>query len=401
MLKQFIACLSSRLRPPRFVAKPYPAHLLAGGSSIRGRVLISYIADSIALPDDHPGLLMHTNRWESREIARLFSRMGYEVDVINWNDTVFTPAFDYDVVLDIDANLQRLAPFLPAATLRLLHLTGSYGPFQNQAEVARVAAFEERTGKLYSPKRLVRWVELAERSLRLADVCTLLGNEVTLSTYPEAYRAKIQLVPVSGSFLPKVRDVEEMKATTGREFLWFFGAGAVHKGLDLVLEVFLKHPEWKLHVVGCTAEEKDFLQAYGEHLSRPNVLVHGELVPSSAEFRAVLSQVFCFIAPSCSEGISPAVVTCLQFGLLPILSRQTGVSLPAECGVYLESLSSDAVERAIECVLALSSDEVVRQTQICQAQALQVYSRESFSRCYADFLEKMLHSPQRDRKEGQ
>lgn len=396
-----ISRLRRLTRRPAVAAKCYPVSLAAVDLTSSKRALLSYIADAVVWPDDHPGLMTHTNRWESREIARLLSARGYVVDAINWNDSNFQPDRPYDLVLDIDANLQRLAPLLPASTIRILHLTGSYGPFQNQAEVARVAAFEERTGKLYSPKRLVRWVELAERSLRLADACTLLGNEVTLSTYPEAYRAKIQLIPVSGSFLPKVRDVEEMRVKTGREFLWFFGDGAVHKGLDLVLEVFLKHPEWKLHVVGRAAEEKDFLQVYGDHLSRPNVVVHGQLVPSSEEFRAVMSHVFCFIAPSCSEGISPAAVTCLQFGLLPILSRQTGVSLPAECGVYLKNLSSDAVEQAIEGVLALSQDEVVRQTQKCQAQALQVYSRESFSRCYADFLEKVLNSPQRDGREGQ
>lgn len=378
------------LGPPPAPRRDYPVHLPAATPARRGRVLMSYLAGGVHLPDGHPGLMTHSNLWESREIARIFSRMGYDVDVIAWDDHRFVPKADYDVVFDIDANLQRLAPLLPERAVRILHLTGSYGPFQNAEELARVAAFEARTGKLYSPKRLLRWVELSERSLRLAHQCSLLGNAATLSTYPEAYRDKISLVPVSGSFLDQVRDGAAIRAAAGGEFLWFYGAGAVHKGLDLVLEAFANHPEWTLHVVGEAPEEPDFKRACSELLARPQVHLHGRLVPGSAAFREKLDRVFCFIAPSCSEGISPAAVTCLQFGLYPILGRRNGIDLPAGCGIALDDVSPASIERAAMAAQALSPEEVVLQTCRCQEMAMQTFSREAFSRAYHQFLETML-----------
>lgn len=385
MLKRLASHFLSRAQAAAPVLKAYPVHLLPGGSPVRGNALFSYIADSVGWPDGHPGLLAHSNFWECREIARILSEMGFGVDAVNWNDETFQPAKEYDLVLDIDANLQRWAPLLPEKTVRILHLTGSYGPFQNQAELERVAAFEQRTGKLYSPKRLVRWLELSERSLRLAHHCSLIGNENTLQTYPEEYRSKITLIPVSGSALPRTRTAEEI-ASGKREFLWFFESGAVHKGLDLVLEAFSRHPEWVLHVVGSAPRERDFAAAYGRHLSLPNIRVHGHLKPGQSSFAERIRDVFCFIAPTCSEGTSPAVVTCLQWGLFPILSRQTGVDLPAAAGLYLDDLTVAAVEQAARTALEMDNGEIVRQTRACQELALEKYSRKAFRRAYSDFL---------------
>ena len=33
----------------------------------------------------------HSNKWKSRGIALIFSRLGYNVDIINWKDTSFVP----------------------------------------------------------------------------------------------------------------------------------------------------------------------------------------------------------------------------------------------------------------------------------------------------------------------
>jgi hypothetical protein len=384
--------LTSRLFSPRVASPPtplYPIHVPATGASHRGNALLSYLADSISWSPDHPKLLTHSNLWECREIARLLTTMGYDVDAINWNDITFNPRKPYDLIIDIDANLQRIAPLMPEKSVRILHLTGSYGPYQNRAELAQVAAFEERTGKLYSPRRLLRWVDLTERSLRLAHHCSLIGNDTTFNTYPGEYRDKITLVPVSASALHRVRMPGDL-CPEKREFLWFFGHGAVHKGLDLVLEVFRNHPELKLHVVGYVEAERDFMAAYKNHLSQPNIRFHGPLAPGEPRFADVLKDVFCFIAPSCSEGISPATVTCLQLGIFPVISRQTGVTLPPDCGIVLDGLNPIAIEKAIQSALSLDASQIIQQTRACQVMALQQYSRQAFSKAYSDFLQKVI-----------
>ena len=41
----------------------------------------------------------HSSKWESREIALIFSRLGYNVDIINWQDNSFIPQKKYDIIL--------------------------------------------------------------------------------------------------------------------------------------------------------------------------------------------------------------------------------------------------------------------------------------------------------------
>ncbi len=342
----------------------------------RGIALVSYLRDPILTGTTNP-MPGHSNRWECREICRIFLEMGYAVDVIDHGDAAFFPQKNYNVFFDIDTNLQRLAPFVGADCLRLMHLTTSYPRFSNAAEMQRVAEFEARTGRLYSPKRILPRLELTDRSLRLAHRCSLIGNATTLETYPPEFRDKITCVSVSGSFLPKLRDV--VATGEARDFVWFSGYGAVHKGLDLVLEVFSKRPDLTLHVIGDIHREPDFTQAYATHLAAANVIQHGYLDTSSPALGAALENAAYSIYPSCAEGTATAMVTCLQFGLLPIMSRSSGVDLPDGCGIMLEVLTPEAVAAAVDRVTKMSSDEVMRQTLACQMYALKRYSRPRFS----------------------
>jgi hypothetical protein len=305
-------------------------------------------------------------------------------------DNNFIPAFDYTAVFDIYTNLQRVAPFLNVKTKKLLHLTGSDASYQNRAEIARVAALEGRKGLYYSPKRLVANVELVERSLRIADICSLIGNEHILNTYPEHYREKIKLVTVSASKLDYVKMLD-FYVPEKKEFLWFFGSGAVHKGLDLVLDVFSRNPNIVLNVVGNVACEQDFWRIYRQELTEcPNIKYHGRLLTKGEKFKEIMNNSFCFLAPSCSEGISTAVATCLQVGLFPIISRDCGVTLPENCGMYLDDCTTAEIEEAIFQVFRMNEEDLKEQIGKCQKYALRQFSREKFFENMIEYLSEVM-----------
>lgn len=357
---------------------------------VRGRVLFSYLDYPISLDDNNVKLKGHSNRWESREIVRIFNRLGYVVDVIGWENKSFYPSTDYNVVFDIYTNLQRMAPFLLNDTAKILHLTGSYGYYHNNAEIKRVKALEQRRNVLCTPKRLVPHLELYERSLQIADYCSLIGNEHTLSTYPEKYRNKISRVTVSASKLDYVKSIEDYLPSK-KEFLWFFGGGAVHKGLDLVLEVFVANKNLTLNIIGNVSREKDFFKIYKHELTElPNIKLHGFLWPNSGKFLKLIKDVFCFIAPSCSESTSSAVATCLQLGLFPIISRDTGVTLPDGCGIYLDICSIGEIEMAVFKTYKMADERLKEEIYLCQNFAMKEFSRERFSRDMTNFITRIL-----------
>jgi glycosyltransferase involved in cell wall biosynthesis len=369
---------------------PYPYTLNPSGTP-RGRVLFSYVPDVLRLPEDAPEFDTHTSRWHARTIGHLFVEMGYIVDGVRWDDQVFLPQRDYDVVFDIYINLVRWLPYLKTNTIKLLHCTGSDPYYQNSAELQRIDALTRRRAGLYVPKRFVPHPDRSRHALYLADACSLLGTEHTLRTYPLEYHAKIQLITVSASKLGTTIKTSDRLVPAEREFLWFFGAGVVHKGLDLVLEVFAHHPEWVLNVVGPVSDEADFVALYHHELYElNNIRYNGRLTPSSEEFRAIASRSFCFIAPSCSESLSSAVVTCLNVGLFPIISRDTGVTLPDGCGVYLETNSIDEIEQSVRLVFSLPDQELAHQIATIQNFAAQSFSRERFRADVAKFLSAVL-----------
>lgn len=368
-LKQLKACYLNSI-------KKYPITLYPE-SKFRGRVLFSYLADPLLLKKTDARFLKHSNSWESVTIAKIFTELGFIVDAINYNDLSFYPTQNYDIVFDIGHNLQRLMPFVPKNSLKLLHITGSYPRYSVAAELARVNEFEIKKNSYYSPKRTFD-VELFDRSLKFADYCSLIGNDFVLNTFPKNYYDKITKVTVSASKLNYIKNINEYLPYQ-KEFIWFFGGGAVHKGLDLVIDFFIQNKNLKLNIVGNVESEKDFFNIYEQELlNSKNIKYHGFLNPSSQEFIDIIKRSFCFIAPSCSEGISPSVATLLQVGLYPIISKNTGIDLPKDSGIYLDNLSVQAIKDAILKVNNLSVQDIKLQIKSCQEMALKKYSQENF-----------------------
>jgi hypothetical protein len=342
----------------------------------RGRALLSYLREPATWSAGDRRLSGHSNKWESREVACILSRMGFEVDVVDWSDTEFEPSRAYDVVLGIEGQLHRLAA-LASPRRRLLHATGAHPRHQNPAELRRLAELRERRGVVCRPRRLAPDADGFERALMQADAVSLLGNAWTLSTYPEFCRAKVTCIPVSGSRLREIKNERALRSS-GRDFLWFFGSGAVHKGLDRLLEVFAGCPDQTLHIVGNIGDEEDFLQAYRRELRLRNIRYHGMLDPAGRRFRRISRRVSFVVAPTCSEGTSPATVTMLQLGLYPIVSRATGVDLPEGTGTWLQDCTTAEIATAVQQAANLDEDALTRQIRAVQGHAIARYSRGSF-----------------------
>jgi glycosyltransferase involved in cell wall biosynthesis len=360
----------------------------------KGTVLFSYLAYPLAYEENDERFNGHSNSWESREIVRIFNRLGYEVDAIDCNNSDFHPQKKYDIIFDIYTNLQRLTPFLDEKTLKLWHPTIAYYPYTTKAELSRVDALEKRRSMFYTPKKLAGHVELAERSLRFANACCLIGNEYTLSTFPQKYQSKITPITVSSSILNYIKKSDEY-IPKKREFLWFAGTGAVRKGLDLAIEVFAKNPKLTLNIIGGTSQskriEEDFFKIYEYELTQlPNIKYHGYLSPTSEKFKEIMENTFCFVSPSSTEGLTPSGTTCMQIGLYPIVSLDCGITLPDKCGMYLKKCSIQEIEEAVYKAYNSSDEELMRQISTCQKMAQQRYTRSQFTKEMTSFLTKTI-----------
>ena len=385
--RRFFERLSRRIRrvESRVVSLAPPP--LAGQPASRpvGRALLSYILDPFLLPEGSPEPHSHTHFWESREIGRLLVAAGFELDVIHWTNRSFLPERPYDLFIDVRLNLERLGPLLGPDCLKLMHIETAHCDFYNPAQRRRLAELAERRGFRLAPYKLLE----PNGAIEHAHAATILGNRATQATYAHAGKP-LWPVPISQPFLypfPPAKDYLEAR----RRFLWFGSGGLLHKGLDRVLEVFAALPDLELTVLGPIDREPEFERAFARELYRtPNIHTHGWIDVASPEFLAIAHRHLALVYPSCSEGQNGGAVTCMHAGLIPLLSRESGIDLDAEYGVELVSSSLEEIRGRVLELAARPPADLEAMSRSAWEWVRAHHTREQFSRVYRSSVLEIL-----------
>lgn len=346
-------------------------------------VLISYIILPFTVGLNHPSFYSHTNLWECMQIAKTWLNHGYNVDVIDWDNSSFLPKKEYSVFIDIHANMERIAPHLRSNCKKILHITGAHWQFQNAAELKRLSDLEKRRGIRLHPRRQVE----PSCGIEFADCATILGNSFTQETF--AYAGKpLYPIPLSTTvqFPPMEKDFKKIC----RNFLWLGSTGMVHKGLDLVLEAFSELPEYTLTVCGPVNKESDFEKAYFKLLYQtPNIKTLGFTDIRSVQFLGVVKNTSALIYPSCSEGQAGSVITCLHAGLIPIISYESGVDVH-DFGIILKTCSIEEIKASVREIAQRPKAELLTMSRDAYQYALVYYTREKFAECYNTFVNEIF-----------
>ena len=158
----------------------------------KGDVLISYITEPFTLAPWETFSNLHTNYWECHEIASLFSKRGYSVDIVNANNRTFIPKKPYIVCVDSDNNIERFLPHLPKECKKVFPILISYWKAYNESEEKRLDDLEKRRGVRLLPKRKM----LPSRNAELADYLEGFGNKTVFNTFKQ-FNKPIFFVPIS------------------------------------------------------------------------------------------------------------------------------------------------------------------------------------------------------------
>ena len=358
----------------------YRKHLT---SSIKGRALISYI--TAPFQSENPSKLTgHQNKWEAVEIARIFNKLGYVVDVAVYNDDKFNSKKNYDLIFGQGNSFARHIESAGPSCLKIYYATGAHWSFQNPAEQSRIDYLQQRKGvklnrKVFAPPN---------RSAEKADGVICIGNEFTVSTYLP-YNTNVKQLNQSGfDFLKWPEDKNFDSAV--HKFFWLGSRGMVHKGLDLVLEVFKNLPNLELYIGGKVLREKDFAATYhNELLETPNINLLGYIDIQSETFEDVTNKCGYIIFPSCSEATAGSVITTMHRGLVPIVTRETGVDTK-DFGITL----CDATIETIREAVIKASKQPAHILKDCSKKSFQEakknYTRNKFSENFEKVLRQFL-----------
>ncbi len=309
----------------------------------------------------------HNNQTEMEEAARIFQGPDYNVDIVNYDSDAAINYSKYAVVFGGGTPVENLYRKNASSFPRtILYQVGSHPVVSNRASFRRLEEVFQRRGQwLGGSARLCGAGMGLESSV---DGMLVLGNRVTAGPFRAFTQRPVYEVPLFFYKMLEVSDVAGARniAEARKHFIWFAGSGLVHKGLDLVLEAFGRHPEFHLHVYGSIENEMPFVNVFRRELyEQPNIHVEGFLALQSPEFWKALQASAFVICPSCAEGCNSSVLNiCGNGGNIPILTPECGIDLQ-DFGIPIDATTVDAVEAALleaSCLSGMEVDERIHRS---------------------------------------
>ncbi|MEZ5312520.1 MAG: glycosyltransferase [Thermoanaerobaculia bacterium] len=356
-----------------------------------GRALFSYILDPLLLPPEAELPHSHTHFWESRRMVENLTELGFVVDAIHWTNSEFAPRTPYDLVIDVRLQLERLAPLVPDRAVRILHAETGHWRFYNAAQERRRRELAERRGIDLAPYKTIA----PNRAAESAQAITILGNRATQETYDFASRPMYP-VPISQPFLYPFPDGKEFEQAR-RRFVWFGSGGLLHKGLDRVLEVFAGLPDLELTVLGPIDREPEFERAFRRELyGAPNIRTRGWIDVAGRDFLEIARTHAALVYPSCSEGQNGGTVTCMHAGLIPVVSRESGVDVDSDTGFVLETSTLDEIRARVVAISRSSPEALEALSRRSWSWVRQHHTRERFTDVHRAAIRTILATTRPD-----
>jgi glycosyltransferase involved in cell wall biosynthesis len=356
------------------------------GKPVKNAIL-SFLVIPLLPPRGFRDRIRFSLRGMAQEIPRVLNELGYKVDVINFDNTSWRPKGNYDLFVGHGGiNFENISHQLPEKATRIYLSTGIYWKQWNFRMAKRLYDIALRKAYLLMPERFIKYSE--EFANINADGIICLGNQEAVNTYAQFRK----VIGINTAFFPIKRGkiVSQKDFDEGRHhFLFFSGGGNVHKGLDLLIEAFSEIP---LHLHICQHMQEEFFNLYRRELTQfPNIHVHGFIRMRSQAFWTLINRCNWVVSASCAEGQAGAIIECMAYGLIPILSDSNNIDLEGwgirlkECNV--EGIRSTAIRASSMAVkeCRLRSEAVIKATN-------QGYSIENFRVNFKRAVEKIIFS---------
>lgn len=316
----------------------------------------------------------HQNQWQAREITRQLDQLGFCVDVINYDNLKPYLCHQYDLVIDIHPGYDRpYLPFLKPGCKKIAYITGSNPLVANQAEQERLDDLFARRGVRLAPRRQVG--SFPADVLERFDAFFLIGNSRTLATYD-----MFQLPPVY--LLPNTAVAGINPVGSGRSaqnFLFWASGGQVHKGLDLLLELFPRYPQLQLFVCSSFKSERDFCALYHQELfATPNIHPEGFLDITGSRFQELAGRCAWMLLPSCAEGMSGSVTAAMSAGMVSVVSIACGFE--DDEVILLPDCKVETIEKTVLTLASFSSEQLAGLSEKALQLAEERYAVACFSK---------------------
>lgn len=334
------------------------------------RCLLIYITHPFSV--NYSGF-KHQNVWQCVELTRILGEFDYQVDVIDYRNQYARPIGKYDLVMGlIPRGIDVYSRHLKKSAKKIAYLTSSNLKITNESEKKRLEDLYQRRGVRLEARRQAGQIE---KKIEEFDGALFFGNEYNLKSYSCFKMPPVYYLANNGyeySFEIKF-------AKDPYKFLFFGSVGQVHKGLDLLLEVFSEIGEpYELFVCGLVDEEKDFAKEYKKELYQTqNIHTVGFIEVGSKQFEDLVNKCAYMLLPSCAEGQAGSVTTVMSAGVIPICSKECGFD--ADVVILLPDCSKETIRAYVMQYARQDRKWVEKRSREAYTLCAEHYSQNSFS----------------------
>jgi len=307
------------------------------------KVLISYITKSLET-NFFRNNAAHPNIFEINQIIKSFIKLNYSIDVINSLDEFNLSIIcskEYDVIFGFGE------PFYKASinnknAKKIIYLTERHPNFSKLKEKERIKYYYKRHHTKVNITRSGRYYR--KKDIDIADYAIILGSRLSY----ENISAKIKTLNPTGLINTKYIYKERNFKKSKKNFVWFGSYGVVHKGLDILIDVFNDLKDINLYICGLNDSEKWILK----NIQRKNIKYLGFININSDYFIDLMNKCSYVILPSCAESSATGVLTCMNHGLIPVVTKEVSINFEGR-GLFL--LEDYTVEYVKDYIIKLSN----------------------------------------------
>lgn len=263
----------------------------------------------------------HQNQWQAREMARIIGSKGYIVDVVDFNNEKAQLKYMYDMIVGlIPRGIDIYSNNMNSGCIRIAYLTSMNLMVTSSNEEKRIEDLYKRRGVKLVPRR---YAGMIQKEIENFDAVWYIGNSYNFHSYDCFKMPPVYYIKNNGYVFDWGNSSQKRDS---KSFVFFGSLGQVHKGLDLLLEVFSTiTTDCKLYVCAGYESEADFCRIYHKELyESSNIIPMGFVDINGSEFKKMALSCAYAILPSCAEGCAGSVLSVMSGGIIPIVSNVCG-----------------------------------------------------------------------------
>lgn len=272
--------------------------------------------------------------FEIFKIVKLLSEYGYCIDIISANDLLaleIVRSKTYDLIFGFGDTFFKITQLQPNA-LSIFYMTENHPAISYREEKKRIDYFYDRHKIRASMERSGRFYKKEHMEIKY-DHIIALGET---APFRDQYEKPYSVFP-TGILNPNFIFTPKNYFSARKHFLWLGSPAVIHKGLDLLIDVFRSREDITLHICGLDQKSRKLLSVP----EKRNIIDYGFVQINSETFLKIVDVCSFSILPSCSEGMATSITTSMLHGLIPIVIRDTGFNRLDDHAIFLDDYKTE------------------------------------------------------------